>query len=110
MLVAERTLKIVGPSEPIEVPIAVFLPREVGESWVCRFTIGWPDGEIAMDAGGVDGIQALLLALKMIGAIVYSSDHYASGELIWLEQGKGYGFPITNGLRDMLIGEDKNFF
>lgn len=110
MLVAERTLKIVGSSGHVDVPIAIFLPREVGETWVCKFTIGWPDGEMAMDAEGVDGVQALLLAFKMIGAIVYASDHHASGALTWLEIGMGYGFPVTSGLRDMLIGEDKKFF
>ncbi len=110
MLIAKRTLKITTSSESIEVPVAVFLPRMIGKDWACRFTIGWPDGEIEMDIEGVDGIQALVLALKTIGAIIYSSDHHASGKLIWLDSGKGYGFPITNGLRDMLIGDDKKFF
>lgn len=110
MIIAERLLKIKLSSELIDVPVVMFAPKEVEGTWVCKFKIGWPDGEIEMDAGGVDAVQALELALKMIGAFIYSSDHHASGNLKWLEDGKGYGFPITNGLRDMLVGEDRKFF
>jgi hypothetical protein len=49
------------------------------------------------------------LALKTIGAQIYASDHHASGKLMWLEPGKGYGFPVTNNLRDLLVGDDKKF-
>ena len=60
-----------------------------------------------MEAMGVDAVQALELALKMIGAFVYATDHHASGNLMWLEPGRGYGFPVTNNIRDLLIGDDK---
>jgi hypothetical protein len=63
-----------------------------------------------MAAGGVDDVQAIAIALQMIGAFLYASDHHASGKLVWLEAGKGYGFPVPNNLRDMLIGDDKKFF
>lgn len=63
-----------------------------------------------MDAGGVDGVQALDVALRMIGAIIYSSDHHVSGDLTWLARAKGYGFPVTSDLRDMLVGDDKKLF
>ena len=108
MIVAERNLKLVKSGQYI--PIVIFTPREIDGSWFCKFTIGWPDGEIAMDAGGVDSVQAIELALNMIGAFIYSSDHHVSGELMWLEAGKGYGFPVTKDLRDLLVGEDRKFF
>jgi hypothetical protein len=110
MLIAERILKIRYPTEDIDVPIHVYSPKQGNGSSTCRFTIGWPDGEIEMAAGGVDEVQAIDLALKMIGAFLYSSDHHASGSLMWLEKGNGYGFPVSNDLRDMLIGDDKRFF
>ncbi len=108
MIVAERNLKLIKSGE--DIPIVIFTPREADGSWFCKFTIGWPDGEIAMDAGGIDSVQAIELAFKMIGAFIYSSDHHASGELVWLEVGKGYGFPVTKDLRDLLVGEDRKFF
>lgn len=110
MIFAERILKLKGSGTDQDIPIVIFTPKEADGSWLCKFTIGWPDGEIAMDAGGVDGVQALEVALRMIGAIIYSSDHHASGDLVWLERGKGYGFPVTSGLRDMLVGDDRKFF
>jgi hypothetical protein len=61
-----------------------------------------------MAAGGVDAVQALDLAMRMIGAQIYASDHHASGKLMWLEPGKGYGFPVTKGIRDLLTGDDRN--
>lgn len=109
MLIAERTLKIRDLAEEVEVPISIYVPREIGETWSCKFTIEWPDGEIQMDAHGSDSVQAIELAFKMIGAFLYASDHHASGKLMWLEPGQGYGFPVANNLRDMLIGEDRRF-
>lgn len=109
MLIAERSLKIKSLADDVEVPISIYLPREVEGAWLCKFTIEWPDGEIQMDANGSDSVQAIELALKMIGSFLYASDYHASGTLIWLEPGKGYGFPVPNNLRDMLIGDDKKY-
>jgi hypothetical protein len=110
MLIAERTLKIKTLAEDIEVPISIYLPREVDGIWLCKFTIEWPDGELQMDSNGSDSVQAIELALKMIGAFLYTSDHHASGKLVWLESDHGYGFPVANNMRDMLVGDDKKFF
>jgi hypothetical protein len=60
-----------------------------------------------MEAMGVDAVQALELALKMIGALIYTSDHHAAGNLMWEAQGKGYGFPVSRTIRDLLVGDDK---
>jgi uncharacterized protein DUF6968 len=58
---------------------------------------------------GVDAVQALELALRLVGTFIYTSDHHASGHLMWQAAGEGYGFPVTNSIRDMLVGEDKKF-
>ncbi|MCC7266453.1 MAG: hypothetical protein IT546_03820 [Caulobacteraceae bacterium] len=46
----------------------VYLRLEPPEPWdkdfICRYTITWPDGAHAGHAGGVDGLQALQLALQ----------------------------------------------
>jgi hypothetical protein len=56
---------------------------------------------------GIDAIQAFELALRMIGTNLYTSDLHRSGRLMWLQPGQGYGFPVPNTLRDLLVGEDK---
>ena len=58
---------------------------------------------------GVDAVQALLFALQMIGAEVYTSSQHQSGRLEWLERGRGYGFPVPDNIRDLLVGDDKRF-
>ena len=29
--------------------------------------------------------------------------------LAWLSPGRGYGFPVPQGIRDLLVGDDSNF-
>ena len=60
---------------------------------------------------GVDSVQAMELALKMIGAFIYGSDHHASGNLMWEAPGQGLrvsGSPTTFGICS--IGDDKKYF
>jgi hypothetical protein len=109
MLIASRTLRLRRSAGEIPVPIRIFAPRELDGAWACRFEIEWPDEITTMEAMGEDAVQALELAMKMIGAFIYTSDYHASGELMWGAPGKGYGFPVANTIRDMLIGDDKKF-
>jgi hypothetical protein len=63
-----------------------------------------------MTSEGADSVQALLVALKMIGADIYSSNYHKSGKLMLEAHGKGYGFPVPSSLRDLLEGDDAKFF
>ena len=47
-----------------------------------------------MQAWGIDSVQAILLALQMIGADIYTSSYHKSGHLMFEEAGQGYGFPV----------------
>jgi hypothetical protein len=109
MQIAERILALRKADGDVAVPVRLFAPVAREKDWACRFTIGWPDGAFEMGVFGVDSAQSLELALRTIGASIYTSDHHASGELMWLEPGKGYGFPVPNSLRDLLVGDDKTF-
>jgi hypothetical protein len=51
-------------------------------------------------AVGSDAVQALDLALKMIGADLYTSEEAQAGELSWLG-GKNLGFPVPDTLKDL---------
>lgn len=110
MLIAERMLTLEAADGVAKIPVRIFLPQELSVDWICRFTIGWPGEEFEMDVHGVDAFQALELALRTIGVMIYTSEHHKAGKLMWLEAGDGYGFPVTTTLRDLLVGSDRKFF
>src|SRR5262245_3521257 len=109
MVIATRILKLRNVNRDIQIPVRIFAPEQEDASWSCKFEVDWPDGMVTMSAGGVDAVQALDLALKMIGAQIYASDHHASGNLMWEAPGKGYGFPVGKNIRDLLVGDDKKY-
>lgn len=53
---------------------------------------------------------ALELAMKMVGIHLYTSEPHEDGRLIGEKPGGGYGFPLTKNMRDLLVGDDKQFF
>ena len=109
MLIASRTLRLRQDSADIPVPIRIFAPEERDVDWACRLEIDWPDEPKSLDVMGVDAVQALKLALRMVGTFIYTSDYHASGNLMWQAPGQGYGFPVANSIRDLLVGDDKQF-
>jgi len=108
MLIAERVMKMRATGRTIDIPIRIFAPeRSSGGSWSCRYEIDWPDGRWTMNAGGIDSVQALFLALQMIGSELYTSGYHNAGDLYFESPGRGYGFPVAATLRDRLVGDDK---
>lgn len=111
MIIASRLLKLRGVAADVEIPIRIFLPEEVeNSSWLCRYEIDWPDGKWTLAAHGIDSIQAIDLALHMIGSEIYTSNYHKSGQLFLEAPGRGYGFPVPKTLRDLLEGDDANFY
>jgi hypothetical protein len=86
--------------------VRLFQPEDDNGMWICRYEIDWPDRKRSHFAAGVDAFQALILALQMIGAEIYTSKYHKSGTLQWFERSRGYGFPVGGNLRDLLIGDD----
>jgi Domain of unknown function (DUF6968) len=110
MVIASRILKYRATAGSGDVAISVFAPeRESDGTWFCRYEIDWPDGKWASRAGGVDAIQALYLALQMIGSDLYTSNYHKSGQLYLDAPGRGYGFPVPITLRHVLVGDDRRF-
>lgn len=101
-----RTLRLLKSPETT-IPVRVALPTQQPIDWSCHVEIDWPDGRWSCDVVGIDPIQALQLALQMIGTELYSSELHSQGRLTWLAPGAGYGFPVPRVMRDMLIGEDR---
>jgi hypothetical protein len=110
MIIAERILRIRDGHRESEVPIRIFAPApDEGNSWSCRYEIGWPGAPRTRSIAGGDSVQALLLALQVIGAELYTSDHHKAGRLRWEKEGDGYGFPVPQTIRDLLVGDDARF-
>ena len=111
MLIASRALTLRDGKSVLTIPIRIFSPeRGTNGSWLCRYEIDWPDKKSDMAIGGFDSAQALILALQLIGAEIYSSSYHQSGKLSFDAPGKGYGFPVAPPLRELLVGDDAKFF
>jgi hypothetical protein len=77
--------------------------------WTCAFEIGWPSGIDRKEATGIDSVQALVIAFQMAAALLYASSYHQHGQLSWKPGRKGYGLPVTRGMRDILVGDDEAF-
>lgn len=109
MMIANRILKFRRAGEDVDIPIRVFAPEQQDGNWICRYEIEWPHGTWRSAAGGMDSMQALLLAGQKIGTEVYTSEYHKEGGLMWHAPSQGYGFPVPNNLRDFLVGDDRTF-
>lgn len=101
-----RTLKLENDGKAVDIPVQVFWPVKDGAAWSCRWEIQWPGRTRSNAARGTDGVQALFNALQMIGSELYGSDAHKSGRLSWENGWAGYGFPVPNNIRDMLMEDD----
>jgi Domain of unknown function (DUF6968) len=108
MIIATRILTLNDKGEQ-KVAIRLHAPEPAKVDWICRFEIDWPDGKGERQSTGIDAVQALLAAMQMIGAELYASAQNKSGALSWLAPGRGFGFPVPNAIRDLLVGDDKKF-
>jgi hypothetical protein len=110
MMIASRILTLKEGDRDIAITVGIFAPKHDGDAWSCTYEIDWPEGQQSMTAWGFDSVQALVVALQMIGADVYSSSYHKSGRLMLEAPGKGYGFPVVSSLRDLLEGDDAKIF
>jgi len=109
MIVAGRSLKLRQGHNDTDIAVRIFAPQSDQDGWSCKYEIEWPEGKREGAAVGFDSVQALLLALTMVGAEIYTSDYHKSGDLMWTGPHQGYGFPVSQNLRDLLEGHDTKF-
>ena len=97
-LMATRELELVDANgaHVRRVVVKLYKPRRMddGEDWICNYRILGIGGEKLRYGAGVDAIQALLLALSIIGAELYTSTEARAGLLKWCDTGQ-LGFPIV---------------
>lgn len=106
MVIATRVLKFSKSGIDVDVPIRLFAPQAGEDAWSCRYEIDWPDDRRRMVVWGADSVQAIVLALQMIGADIYTSSYHKSGKLMHEAPGRGYGFPVPSSIRDLREGGD----
>ena len=110
MSFATRELAVVDRDGRQIVPVKVFSPEQGERGWICRYEIGWPEGQRSGAGYGIDGMQALTIALQNIGIELYTSAYHETGTLVFDKPGNGYGFPIAKDARHLLIGDDAKFY
>ena len=110
MLIASRSLKLKTTAQVVDIGIRLFAPVQASDgSWLCRYEIDWPEGMLVMEVAGIDAMQAIVVALQMIGSEIYTSNYHKAGQLSWDSHTRGYGFPIASSLRDLMVGDDEKF-
>lgn len=107
MVIATRQLVLHLATGDLPIPVHLHAPTEGDRCWECRFEIAWPEGTRAAVVRGLDGVQALYLAMQRVAAELYGSRHHASGALTWGKFGDGYGFPMAKPGYPDLVGEDR---
>lgn len=100
--IATRTLAAGGK----QVTVVIGKPEEFpeGDNFYCPYQIvGIGNGRVRY-AGGVDAVQALELALKMIGAELYTSQEAQAKQLSWEggQSPRDLGFPVPDSAKELL--------
>jgi hypothetical protein len=57
-----------------------------GGEFQCRYSVGWPEREVRSYVCGLDGVQALILAMRTVHSELVESDAYKAGRLTWCDQ------------------------
>jgi len=107
MIIVSHRIFLRTSSGEAAIRIDIHEPGKQEKVWSCRYDIDWPEGKRTFQAVGFDALQSLVLALQMIGAEIYSSAYHLEGRLRAYDGEKGYGFPVSASLRDLLVGADK---
>ena len=95
-LCASRTLTLTKNNLMHEVKITIGNPQKFsdGNDFYCAFQITGIGDEKVNWSGGIDAVQALLVALEAIGILLTNSEEYKQGKLSWEGSTDGIlGFP-----------------
>ena len=91
----ERTINVDGQN----VGCRFYRPEADGSSFRCCYEIDWPEGVRSKAAGGVDEVQALLLAMQRAHTDLLSARENDGRVVSWLDD-RSLGLPVANSLRD----------
>jgi hypothetical protein len=92
----KRTVNVDGQ----DVGVRFFQPKPDDGSFFCSYEIDWPEGTRSKRAGGVDEVQALLLAMQKAHTDLLSARENHGRKVSWLND-RSLGFPIADTIRDL---------
>ena len=95
-LFVTRTLKLTNNNLTHLVTIAIGKPQKFhdGPDYYCPYQISGLGDEKISWSGGIDEVQALLLALEKIGIYLINTEEFKQGNLSWAGSDKNnLGFP-----------------
>jgi len=96
----ERVFEVDGT----EIACRFFTPVADGNDFRCRYSIDHqPDGALTREIWGVDGVQALLLAMQAAHSDVLAWRDQNGRQVRWLG-GSGLGLPISDIIQDLDVG------
>ena len=104
-IIAERELEI-ADGRTVQVVIGKPRPFPDGNDYLCPFQIIGLGKEIIIGAGGVDSLQALIMALHAISANLYTSDEARAGTLTWLGR-RNFSIPVNHVIQDLVPEDDE---
>lgn len=118
MIIATRTLTAIcksGEHKPVTLRIESPV-QEADGSWRCWYEMEWPEdgwpAETTRNAAesGLDSLAAMQMALMMLGGDLHFVSYHREGKLYWHKGQIGYGIVVHKSTRDLLRGEDAEFF
>ena len=107
--IAVRHYDLAENGQRSDVTVRIFQPEPDpdGPHYRCKVQIEWPSDIKQLFAYGVDAIQALILALNLLGTYINTSQAVKEGRLVWLKPGGGFGLPVPRNVEDILQGDDR---
>jgi hypothetical protein len=99
VIVATRELELAG-KPPVSVVVGKPERFPDGSGFYCPFQITGLGDDSIKYGGGEDAVQALMLTLKRIGALLYTSSEAKSGLLTWdcATTVGDLGFPVPESI------------
>lgn len=98
-VLAERRLEldaaVKGRRQEVTVLIGAPRPLPGSNDYFCAYQIVGLADETVRYAGGVDGAQALYLAMEAVGTYLSSTSEARSGRLTWYGE-QALGFPVRD--------------
>ena len=98
-VIAQRELSV-----PTKATVSVVIgkpePYPDGNGYYCPYQILGLGEQKIRSAGGQDTVQALILALRAIGVVLYTSREAKEGLLTW-NGNADLGFPVPDSIRDL---------
>jgi hypothetical protein len=81
VVVAERQLDFFNGEQTNPGWVRILQPEPDGNDWRCRYQIEWPGYRREFGVMGVDSLQALVLALRIIPSAIGSTHDFKAGKI-----------------------------